>query len=537
MATARAELSSDAAARADRAARRSESPRPTRILVVDDEESAAKALERLLEQDGFTASFATSGDAALAEATRALPDVVLTDLQMPGMDGVDMCRRLHELDPALPVIVMTAHTGMQSVIESLRAGAEDYLLKPLEYEAVLWCVERAVARRAERRERAELHITLNERLVLSSIRDQELAEIEARHHQQLSALLENLKEGVVIAEPDGRLLMINDAARGILGLGDEQPHTVEALHAREALDLKERPLENEHRPLARALQGEQFKEYEVLYAQPNGEHRRVASTGTSVKDENGSVELAIVVLRDVTDLRRLEQQREEYLALISHDLRDPLSVVIASAFMLKDSLGKKGLAREVDLVERAERNVTRMITMLDELTESTTLESKGVELHAVPSDLREIVASSVDRLDDARALRISVEADDPSPHIVLADVSLERVVANLLTNALKYSTPDAPVLVRLANKKNVVELEVVDHGIGIAPEHAKRLFDRYFRTRPGKARAQGLGLGLYIARLIVTAHSGTIDVSSEVGKGSTFRLSLPRYFGSARADA
>jgi signal transduction histidine kinase len=170
-----------------------------------------------------------------------------------------------------------------------------------------------------------------------------------------------------------------------------------------------------------------------------------------------------------------------------------------------------------------------MGSMLDELTEATAMESQGLELHPVASDLRQTVANAVDRLDDNRARRISVEADDTSSLVVFADASLERVVANLLTNALKYSADDAPVVARLARKGDTVELAVIDRGIGIAPESAKMLFDRYYRTRPGKERARGLGLGLYIARLIVEAHGGGIDVVSEVSKGSTFRLSLPWY--------
>jgi signal transduction histidine kinase len=209
---------------------------------------------------------------------------------------------------------------------------------------------------------------------------------------------------------------------------------------------------------------------------------------------------------------------------------------MASAFMLKESLTKRELVKEVNLAERAERNVTRMGTMLDELTESTHLESQGLELRGVASDLRDIVVNAVDRLDDARGWRVSIVADD-APHVVFADMSLERVVANLLTNALKYSAEDAPVIARVANKGATVELEVIDRGIGIAAESVKMLFDRYYRTRPGKERARGLGLGLYIARLIVEAHGGRIDVMSEVGKGSTFRLTLPSLPSPNRAQA
>ncbi len=504
------------------------------VLVVEDDDGARMALEKLLLAEGFATSTAAHGEAALREVERAMPDVVLTDLHMPGIHGVELCRRLHHVQRDLPVIVMTAHSEMQSVIESMRAGAEDYLIKPLQYDAVLWSVERAIARRTAKREQEDLLRELNGRLVLSCIREQELADAQARQREQLNALLANLSDGVAIADPSGRLLMINDSARAILGFRDEHP-TIDALHSLEACDLEGRPLSSEQRPLMRALRGDQFTDYEVLRTRPDGEQRRVVSTGTSVRDAEGNVALAIVVFRDATQLRRLEQQRDEYLALVSHDLRNPLGVIMMSLSMLKEPRapngatppGSPGVPR-MDFAERAERNARRMTTMLDELREATSLEAQGLALHCVACDLRELVANVVDSIDDARARRITVETHDASPYVIRADAAqLERVVANLLTNALKYSGEDAPVSVRLVRKENAVELHVVDRGIGIAPESVTRLFERYYRTTAGKARASGLGLGLYIARLIVEAHGGRIDVSSEVGKGSTFRLILP----------
>jgi len=169
-----------------------------------------------------------------------------------------------------------------------------------------------------------------------------------------------------------------------------------------------------------------------------------------------------------------------------------------------------------------------MGTMLDELTEATIIESQGVAPRADACDLGVLVADIVRGMDDASAQRISVETEGPRPYVVFADSPrLGRVVANLLTNALKYSAEDSPVKVRLGRKGNDVELVVIDRGIGIEPTSAKMLFDRYYRTKAGKARAGGLGLGLYIARLVVEAHGGRIDVSSEVGRGSTFTVLLP----------
>jgi PAS domain S-box-containing protein len=505
---------------------------PSRILVVDDDAGSRAALATVLRAEGYATSTAGDGEAALAEARRELPAAVLTDLQMPRMDGVELCRRVHELDPTVPVIIMTAHVDMQPVIESLRAGAEDYLLKPLLADAVLWCVQRALARRAAKLDHEQMQRALNEHLVLSSIREQEHAEAEALQRAQLNALLENLSEGVVVAEPGGRIVMINRTARSIMGFWDDTL-TIDALHSLEAHHPDGRRLSREERPLVRALAGEQLVDYEVLWSRADGTQRRVVSTGTCVKDADGNTGLAIVVFRDVTELRRLEQQRDEHLALISHDLRNPLSTLLMSVALLRRSAQKEGAgglssAVRLDVVERAERNAKRMSSMLEELTETSQLESGGVALQRAACDLRRLLTGAIDSLDDARARRIAIETDAASTYVVLGDAPrLERVVANLLTNALKYSADDAPVLARLLSEGASIVLEVVDRGIGIAPESCEKLFERYYRTPGGQARASGLGLGLYISRLIVEGHGGTISVSSVIDSGSTFRVILP----------
>ncbi len=503
----------DFVGRADRTSGIRETVTRGRILVVDDDRDALMALENLLRADGFSTRAATDGERALVEARRARPDVVLTDLQMEPMHGVELCKELHAIDRELPVVVMTGHSDMQSVLESLRVGAEDYLVKPLEPEAVGVCLDRAIARRAAR-----------------------LAEEHQR--RQVNALLGELNEGVVIADPKGRIVMLNGAARSMLGAGDAELTTVDALQAWELRDPAGGPLPVEQRPLVRALRGESFADYETMVMRPDGEPLRLASTGTGVRDEKGSVALAIVMFRDVTAPRRVERQREEHLALVSHDLRTPLASVLLLVSTLKGSLAGKGVGEEgVKLAERAERGVWRMNTMLEELTESAKLEAQCDSGPRTACDLREIVADVVDALDEGAARRISIETDGESRFPLLADPSrLERVVANLLTNALKYSADGTPVKARLARAGDDLVIEVADSGMGIAPESLARLFDRYYRTPAAKEHASGLGLGLYIARLIVEAHGGRIEVSSTIGEGSTFRVTLPSFRG-ARSNA
>src|SRR5258708_15121345 len=160
--------------------------------------------------------------------------------------------------------------------------------------------------------------------------------------QEFDALLESPCEGVIIAKANGQLAMMNEAARNILGIDGFPISCVDELNRLDVhrLDGSQQPADE--RPLARALCGQGFTECEVLHIRPDGEARRVVSCGTSVKNEGGGVVLAIVVFRDVTELRRLERQRAEYTALISHGLPGPLNTILMTATMLKRSMDEEG---------------------------------------------------------------------------------------------------------------------------------------------------------------------------------------------------
>ncbi len=508
-----------------------------RVLIVGDDAISADALSTLVTDEGHETMTARDGSAALALVKQWAPDVVITDLVIPETDGIELCRRLHGIDPDLPVIIAAAPEHAEAAFAGLRAGAYDYLPKPAEVAAVAWSILRALERRASRRERAQLRArtdelweqlrAVNERLVVSSIREQERAEAEAEQAAEVNALLEGLSEAVFVADASGRMRMINHAARAIFGMGPELP-AVAALEALDIRDIHDQPLAGEDRPLRRALRGEDFSEFEVFYLRPDGQRRCLVTTGTSVKQANGVVAQAIVIFRDVTSLRRLEQQREEYTALISHDLRSPLNVVLMTVDLLKKSLSEKQLTSDTEHLIRIERNAERMATMLDELNEATSLESQATPVQHAPCDFGKLLDNVIAQLNEPRARRITVETVGAAPCILLADaVQLERCITNLLTNALKYSGPDTPVQVRLSRTTDHAKLDVIDRGIGIAPEDLKQICQRYYRTAASRAQAEGLGLGLYITRMIAEAHGGRIDVRSEVGKGSTFSLILP----------
>jgi signal transduction histidine kinase len=230
----------------------------------------------------------------------------------------------------------------------------------------------------------------------------------------------------------------------------------------------------------------------------------------------------VALFDDVTERRLAEEQREDLIRAVTHDLRTPLSVVRTSAELMQRL--PAAAAERVDPILRSCRS---MEAMLADLADASRIDARHVELERRAVDLGALLSDLVKRLEpvlDTRRVRLRVPDD---PLLVEADpLRVERVLVNLVTNALKYSPPESEVLMDAGRTGSHVSIEVLDHGQGIDPEDLPRVFDRFFRAKEAR-RTDGLGLGLFIARALVEAHGGTIQAESTPGSGSRFRVLLP----------
>jgi PAS domain S-box-containing protein len=371
---------------------------------------------------------------------------------------------------------------------------------------------------------------INEQLVVTSLRQRELAEQAQRQAAQGDALLNSLNEGVIVIDSVGQLVMINPAGRDLLGLTpSDEARLVTAWSQTWFLAADGKPLAANNQPIARALGGESFTDFETLLRRSDGQFRRVSFNGSAVRDERGTVVLAICVFRDVTTLRELERAKDEYVALISHDLRGPLTNILGRADLLYASIARsaQGLEQDTRNVEAIQKSARQMNAMIQDLVDTARLESGQLVLRPQPNDVAALVhdvAESMLSVEEQSRLRVEVNG---SMATVLADRGrIQRVIANLLSNALKYSPPTSPVDIRIATIEDRVVVTIADRGMGISPEDRAHLFEKYYRS-PASRSTEGLGLGLYIARLVVEASGGQIWAESDQGKGSTFTFSLP----------
>jgi len=229
----------------------------------------------------------------------------------------------------------------------------------------------------------------------------------------------------------------------------------------------------------------------------------------------------------VASLHEMQRERELFVHLVTHDLGNCLLPLAGAGHALVRSLEQLALDNERRAAEVVVASATHMSAIIGDLVESVRLSAAQPKLRLALADLATVVAEVVGRVGSpADRSRVRVQGDRPGPSVLVDRDRIERVIVNLASNALKYSPPDRPVAVGVAVRDGEAVVDVVDQGVGIPSEELPRVFERSYRASTG-ACTDGLGLGLYIARLIVEAHGGRIWVESEIGKGSVFTFALP----------
>jgi signal transduction histidine kinase len=241
---------------------------------------------------------------------------------------------------------------------------------------------------------------------------------------------------------------------------------------------------------------------------------------------DGHIVGAVITFRDMTDMRQLQRRREEYLALISHDLRAPLTAILGRAQLLVRWLTQHGLAREAESAKIVVESSHRMNALIKDALEHSRIDAAIDAQQRSVIDLVTVVRQMLDQsiAPDDRA-RVTLDAI-PTLLVVVEVAQIERVIVNLLTNALKFSPPATPIVVHVAQQATDAIVSVTDQGIGIAPEDLPHLFEKHYRAQT-VGQIAGNGLGLYSSRLIVEAHGGQLWAERTVGAGSTFTMALP----------
>lgn len=495
------------------------------VLVIDDERLVRDLCVEALSSAGFRVLAAKDAQEGLRLIKEEPIGVILLDVMMPLMSGIEALRLLGEAAPEAPVIMITAYSTQSRVIDSLRSGAYDFLPKPFETQDLLHSVRRAMERHQLLQENRELMQRLEEKVKEQTV---ELA----KGKQLMENVLANMASGLLVVDLEGGITMVNRPGAETLHLSQE------GLLGRKLLGLF---------PDAGELLKVQDGQRELNLRLKDGSSITLGFTNSYLLDPGGRQEGVIVLFRDLSEIKRLQEEvrRKDRLATIgevaagvAHEIRNPLFGISSVAQIL---------VREVAF-DRAHRELVSAmlseIKRLNALVEDLLFYGRPSKLHLHQEDLNqiweEILGLSANRLAEG-GLHVRKELDPNLPPILLDGHKIRQVFLNLLKNAMEATPPGGTITIRTKVRSKelgvrgreetshpslltlpLVEISIEDTGLGIASENLERIFDLFFTTK-----ASGSGLGLPICRRIIEDHGGSILVKSEKGKGSCFTILLP----------
>ncbi|MBA3946586.1 MAG: response regulator [Herpetosiphonaceae bacterium] len=481
------------------------------ILIVDDDRTMRRMLQRAMAQQGYQVVEAENGGEALIVYQRVQPDLVLLDAMMPVMDGFEACRALRQL-PAnehTPILLITGLDDTDSVDRAFAAGATDYVTKPIH-----WAVLRQRVQRVLRTRQAEAAL-------------QRTYEQTERERERLRLIIDASRDGIVLLSPQRTILDLNHAVLQMLNLpgtpADWRDQRLEAALIALRMEIPEviDPTLAQVHSIHPADNEEVHGEYDFRIGT---EVRTVVYTDLPVQAAEGIGRL--VVLRDTTEERAIQRLREDLTRMLVHDIRNPLSASFTAVQML-EMLLREPHPQIQSLVRIIKNNNKQALGLVTTILDVSRLEAGQMPVDAKPTELEPVIQAVVRDVsplaqEKGLVLEPSVVAGLP---LAYADCKLvERVIRNLVGNALKFTPKGGTVRVTAGCADNDLLLAVEDTGAGLSKELQARLFTKW---ATGATEGHGSGLGLAFCKLAVEAMGGRIWAESEAGQGSSFRFTLP----------
>ena len=536
--------------------------RGLRILVVDDDDVDRMAVKRALKSTGLEATVteAENAEAALAMLDKHVFDCTLLDYRMPGSDGLEVVRRAREKGSLVPFIMLTGFGDEQTAVELMKAGAADYIPKSSLTAERLALSLRGVLRVHQ----AEIEASKADfelRRYAMQLRSVAQAAIEINSTLAVDAMLQATTENArrilsaryaetrltVDAQPSGSELEGQQAMWRASAPDEEQELTSWADATRDEMpgitpEILALLAANPDGPLPQ-IPG--FKVPNTITADLMGRDGKTLGTLQLWDKKDGAefdevdeailtqlAQLAAVALENARLFRAAQdatRARDDLVAIVSHDLRNPVHTIsMAASFLLEIAPANDRriqARRQLEVIERSDSRANRLI---QDLIDVAKIQAGGLAVDPIPVDVKSLMneaAESATPLASAAHLTVACAPPDKPISVATDRERVLQVFANLIGNAIKFTPKGGQISILACHENDVVRFTIADTGPGIPPEHLDHVFDRYWQAK--STAKLGAGLGLSIAKGIVEAHGGRIWVESPPGSGAQFNFTLP----------
>jgi len=471
-----------------------------RILIVDDDEALLEALPEALRlrMNSIRIDVSESARKALELIREVDYDAIVTDIKLPGMDGLTLLTEIKDARPGTPTLLITGHGEHDLAVQALRGGAYDFVQKPIDRDYFVASLERAIrVRRLDRQ-----------------------VEEQRRELERHARVLHHVDRGVFLVDDAGVIQFWNPAAHAITGLDPEQLVGRRADEALPGWDVvgPEVPIAMEPGP--------RVHDAKTLPLEIDGRELWISVSG--VRFEDG----VVYAFRNLTEERALDELKNDFVATVSHELRTPLAAIYGCARTLLRpdlELPEADRARLLEVVAQESERLTRIVgdILLASQIDAGRLRLKDQEFDVIAL-VRGVIEEIEASLTGTEGISLELVAPE-SPVPVSGDEDrLRQVLLNLIDNAVRYSPDGGRVEIRVEPRASGVRIAIRDQGLGIPHGEQQRIFSKFYRVDPQQTGGvRGTGLGLYICRELVRRMDGRVSVSSREGKGSTFVVDLP----------
>ena len=473
-----------------------------RILVVDDEKRIRHGCQKTLILEGFEVAMVESGALAIEILEKEHFDIILLDLMMPGLSGMDVLVHVKPRHPDTVIIVITGYATLEHAIEAMKKGAFDFISKPFSPQDLRSVVAKAVE-------------------YISTLED------IATEKSRMRVLINHLSGGVMATDAQKKIALANPAFLRMMNYrGDAigKPVT-EIVRDKELNQMIDRAL---------SMPKDECAELTTeLDLGVKGDSRGTVLGVRCIpfRDRVGRNLGTITALHDITSQKEIDQLKSDFVSMVAHEIRSPMNSVMAQLKIVLDGLAGEVTPKQQEILGRASGKIENLVSLSSELLDLARIESGLITQEKEQLDMSELLAEQVAFYETlAKEKDITLDFNQPTelPAVMGNRYNIEEVFSNLISNAIKYTQEGGKITVSAATEKNNLCISVSDTGFGIPEDEIDQLFDRFYRVKNDKTRyITGTGLGLSIVKSIVEAHNGMVSVVSKVDHGSTFYVYIP----------
>jgi|GEM_PF-2932250 len=482
------------------------------ILIIDNEHPIRKDIYTFLTRDGYDIRTTFNGAEGIELAITNDFEFVMIEQKLSDYDGLKVLQSIKQVKPETVCFIIASEPCYEIAVEAANLGACSYVPKPLSYEGLSFHLSKGAKHR-------QLYIEARN---LRRERYNNLLEL-SREKSMFKTVLNSINGGVLVINSDGALVYFNNASLVNLNLDNLEPGEpiLKKLPPQIIKQVSEYILADKFTSKVSEI------ELEII---PNNK-LYIQSVCSHIPRNNDNFSGVVLVTRNITQKREIEQVKSQFVSMVAHELKSPLVAVEGFLQILQNPEIKLTDEKKDEFIKRSSERVKSLFQLVNDLLDISRMDKKEKYRELEVINFLEVVQSTVNLFElefKKKNILVKINADEKIPMIKAERLEISRIVSNLFSNAIKYNKTDGEIIISLFGNENYLNFSIEDKGIGIKDTDKPKVFQEFFRALNKQTRnVSGTGLGLTIVKRIVESYHGKINFESEYGTGTKFNVKLP----------